>query len=82
MERALDGHEREYLAVEFEAGDMVFVPVHQADRLMRYIGAEGATPSLSRLGGGEWSATKSRVREAVRQIAEELLDGGPAQGAV
>ena len=74
MQRALEGHEREYLAVEYEAGDMVFVPVHQADRLMRYIGAEGAMPSLSRLGGGEWSATKSRVREAVRQIAEELLD--------
>jgi len=74
MQRSLEGHEREYLAIEYEGSDMVFVPVHQADRLMRYIGAEGAMPALSRLGGGEWSATKSRVREAVRQVAEELLD--------
>jgi transcription-repair coupling factor (superfamily II helicase) len=74
MQRALEGHEREYLAVEFEGGDMVFVPVHQADRLMRYVGAEGSAPSLSRLGGTEWSATKSRVRQAVKQVATELLD--------
>jgi len=74
VQRTLEGHEREFLAVEYEGGAMVFVPVHQADRLTRYIGSEGGTPSLSRLGGVEWTSTKSRVREAVQQIAEELLD--------
>lgn len=72
--RTLEGHEREYLAIEFQAGDMVFVPVHQADRLMRYVGAEGSAPSLSRLGGTDWSSTKSRVRQAVKEVAAELLD--------
>ncbi len=74
VQRTLEGHEREYLAVEYDEGDMVFVPVHQADRLTRYIGSDGGTPSLSRLGGADWASTKSRVREAVQQIAEELLD--------
>jgi transcription-repair coupling factor (superfamily II helicase) len=74
VQRVLDGHEREFLAVEYEGGDMVFVPIHQADRLTRYVGAEGATPSLSRLGGTEWISTKEHVREAVQQVAEELLD--------
>ena len=74
VQRSLEGHEREFLAVEYEKGDMVFVPVHQADRLTRYIGSDGGNPTLSRLGGADWASTKSRVREAVQQIAEELLD--------
>jgi transcription-repair coupling factor (superfamily II helicase) len=74
VQRTLEGHEREFLAVEYEGGDMVFVPVHQADRLTRYIGSDGGVPALSRLGGSDWASTKSRVREAVQQIAEELLD--------
>ncbi len=73
VQRSLEGHEREFLAVEYEKGDMVFVPVHQADRLTRYIGSDGGEPTLSRLGGGDWASTKSRVREAVQQVAEELL---------
>jgi transcription-repair coupling factor (superfamily II helicase) len=74
VQRTLEGHEREFLAVEYENGDMVYVPVHQADRLTRYIGSDGGIPPLSRLGGSDWTSTKSRVREAVQQIAEELLD--------
>jgi transcription-repair coupling factor (superfamily II helicase) len=74
VQRTLDGHEREFLAVEYENGDMVFVPVHQADRLTRYIGTDGGAPALSRLGGADWTTTKSRVREAVHQVAQELLD--------
>jgi transcription-repair coupling factor (superfamily II helicase) len=74
VQRILEGHEREFLAVEYDGGAMVFVPVHQADRLTRYIGSDGGTPNLSRLGGVEWTSTKARVREAVQQIAEELLD--------
>jgi transcription-repair coupling factor (superfamily II helicase) len=74
VQRSLEGHEREFLAVEYEKGDMVFVPVHQADRLTRYIGSDGGAPSLSRLGGADWTSTKSRVREAVQQVAQELLD--------
>jgi transcription-repair coupling factor (superfamily II helicase) len=74
IQRQLDGHEREYLAVEYDGGDALFVPVHQADRLTRYVGADGGLPSLDRLGGQVWHETKSRVKEAVQKVAEELLD--------
>lgn len=74
IQRRLDGHEREYLAVEYENADTLFVPVHQADRLTRYVGADGSRPALDRLGGQAWHETKSRVKEAVQKVAEELLD--------
>ncbi|MDO8755219.1 MAG: CarD family transcriptional regulator, partial [Anaerolineales bacterium] len=74
IQRQLDGHEREYLAVEYDRSDILYVPVHQADRLTRYVGADGVKPSLDHLGGQAWAETKSRVKEAIQQVAEDLLD--------
>jgi len=74
VQRRLDSHEREYLAVEYDNADTLFVPVHQADRLTRYIGSDGGKPSLDHLGGQGWGETKARVKEAVQRVAEDLLD--------
>ncbi|NWG34933.1 MAG: transcription-repair coupling factor [Chloroflexi bacterium] len=74
VQRELDGHPREFLAVEYEGGGQLFVPVHQADRLTRYVGAEGAVPALDRLGGQEWHEKKGRVKQAVLEVAQEMLD--------
>ncbi len=74
VQRELDGHIREFLAVEYEGGGQLYVPVHQADRLTRYIGAEGAVPALDRLGGTDWQEKKGRVKQAVIEVAQEMLD--------
>jgi transcription-repair coupling factor (superfamily II helicase) len=74
IQRQLDGHEREYLSVEYDRGDILYVPVHQADRLTRYVGADGGKPSLDNLGGQAWAETKAKVKEAVQRVAEDLLD--------
>ncbi|HSL27617.1 MAG TPA: transcription-repair coupling factor [Anaerolineales bacterium] len=74
VQRELDGHTREFLAVEYDGGGQLYVPVHQADRLTRYVGAEGAVPALDRLGGTEWQEKKGRVKRAVLEVAQEMLD--------
>jgi transcription-repair coupling factor (superfamily II helicase) len=74
VQRELDNHLREFLAVEYDNGGQLFVPVHQADRLTRYIGAEGVVPGLDRLGGQEWHEKKGRVKQAVIEVAQEMLD--------
>lgn len=74
VQRELDNHVREFLAVEYEGGGQLYVPVHQADRLTRYIGAEGAVPALDRLGGQDWHERKGRVKQAVIQVAQDMLD--------
>lgn len=74
VQRELDGLTREFLAVEYEGGGQLYVPVHQADRLTRYVGAEGAIPGLDRLGGTEWHEKKGRVKQAVLEVAQEMLD--------
>ena len=74
VQRELDGLIREFLAVEYDGGGQLYVPVHQADRLTRYVGAEGAIPALDRLGGQEWREKKGRVKQAVIEVAQEMLD--------
>jgi len=74
VKRTLDSAEREFLLVEFADGDQLYIPIHQSDRLSRYIGPSGATPSPTRLGTAEWSQAKSRVKEAVEEVARDLLD--------
>ena len=70
----LQGVQREYLAIAYKDNDMLYVPIQQADRLTRYIGADSTKPTLNRLGGSDWMLTKSRVRGAVTEVATELLD--------
>ncbi len=74
VQRSVDGIEREYLSVEYAEGDLLFVPVYQADRLTRYIGPDAHPPTPTRLGSPDWRTTKSRVKEAVEEVAQDLLD--------
>ena len=67
-----EGEDRDYLELSFAGGDKIFVPVEQITRISRYSGAE--KPQLSKLGGTEWLRTKQRVRKAVADLAEELLE--------
>ena len=69
--RALDGVERDYLLVEYKGGDRLYVPVDQIGTIRQYVGGE--TPTLHRMGGADFARTKSRVRSAVREIAQELV---------
>jgi len=71
LRRGEAGQERDYLELSFAAGDRIFVPVEQINRISRYSGGE--SPGLSRLGGTDWLRTKQRVRKAVTDLAEELL---------
>ncbi len=73
VRRNLEGTEREFLCVEYDGGDQLFVPIYQADRLSRYIGPNEGQPQPTRLGTAEWGGAKERVSEAVKQVAAELL---------
>jgi transcription-repair coupling factor (superfamily II helicase) len=72
--RKMDGIDREFLCVEYNGGAQLFVPVHQADRLNRYIGPDTSPPSLTHLGTTEWAQAKQRVREEVQEVAHDLLE--------
>ena len=64
----------EFLRLEYDRGDKLFVPVHRLNQVQRYVGAEGAPPKRDRLGGKSWEKTKRRVKRSMRNMAKELLE--------
>jgi len=74
VQRSEGDIQQEYLCVEYAEQDQLYVPIHHADRLTRYIGSDGHKPSVSRLGGVSWHTTKQKVRQAVQEIAGDLLE--------
>jgi transcription-repair coupling factor (superfamily II helicase) len=69
--RSIGGSERDYLLLEYRGDDKLYVPTDQIDVVRHYTG--GDSPSLSRMGGADWTRTKQRVQSAVREIAQELV---------
>ncbi len=72
--RSIGRTEREYLKVNFSHGDVLYVPVHHADRLSRWIGPDDRIPPMHRLGNKKWQNTKQKAKESVDELAADLLD--------
>src|SRR6202453_4355271 len=64
---------RDYLYLEYQGDDRVFVPTDQLAKISRFVGAGGEHPPLSKLGGTRWETMKSRARRAAQELAGELL---------
>ena len=69
----VDGLHRDYLLIQYAGTDRLYVPVDQVGLLHKYVGAEGVTPKLSKMGGADWRRMKSRASTAITALAEELL---------
>ena len=72
--KTVAGVTRDYLYLEYAGSDRVFVPVDQLAKISRYVGAGGAHPPLSKLGGTRWETIKARARRAAQELAGELLN--------
>ncbi|NTW97638.1 MAG: transcription-repair coupling factor, partial [Oscillochloris sp.] len=73
IRRTVGEIEREYMVLRYAAGDKIYVPVDQIDRVARYIGAGDSAPSLTRLGTQDWERAKRKARAAVQDLAQDLL---------
>jgi transcription-repair coupling factor (superfamily II helicase) len=68
---------RDYLYLEYQGDDRVYVPTEQLAKISRYVGGMGSHPPehppLSKLGGTRWETMKARARRAAQELAGELL---------
>jgi transcription-repair coupling factor (superfamily II helicase) len=73
--REVAGAISDYLLLEYEGSDRLYVPVGQLDRVQKYLGAgETSPPSLNSLKGKSWENTKKKVREETIQAAKQLAE--------
>ena len=74
--RALDveGAGRDFMLLTYQDDAKLYVPLERLDLVEKYrVTGDGAKPALDRLGGVSWARTKSRVKRALRDMAQELL---------
>jgi transcription-repair coupling factor (superfamily II helicase) len=72
--------EQEFMELRYAGDDKLFVPLERLDLVQKYTG--GANPALDKLGGTTWEKAKTRVKKAMRDMAEELLKLYAARKAV
>ena len=71
--KTIDDITREYLKLGYAENDKLFVPIDQADKVNKFIGADEVVPHLTRLGSAEWNTITHKVRKETEIIAKELL---------
>ncbi len=67
------GAERDYITLEYAGEETVFIPIEQVNLIQRYIGQEGRSPRLDRIGGTHWEKKKNRVKKSVEDLADRLI---------
>lgn len=70
----VDNVTKDYMKIEYRDGGNLFIPATALDTLQKYSSKESATPKVNKLGGSEWIKTKSKVKNAVDIIAQDLVD--------
>jgi transcription-repair coupling factor (superfamily II helicase) len=68
-----EGSKEEHLALEFRDRVSIYVPVTLIHLVQKYIGAAKGAPTLSKVGGTQWGRQKSKVTEAVADMASDML---------
>ncbi|WP_070001080.1 transcription-repair coupling factor [Cellulosilyticum sp. I15G10I2] len=69
----LEGISRDNLKIEYADNNTLYVNINQMDMVQKYIGAEGKTPKLNKIGGVEWKKSKAKVKKAIKDIAKDLI---------
>ena len=70
----LGGSTRDYVHIQYNGDDKIFLPTDQLDAIHKYIAVGDTVPRLSRLNTADWTRAKSKAKAAVEDIAEKLID--------
>ena len=82
---SLQGTEQEVAKIEYDEKGVLFVNLNYVNRIQKYSSAEGHTPKLNKLGGGEWEKLKARAKKKMfgsTRIGVCALQNRPRESAV
>ena len=65
---------KDYVKIEYQGTDVLYVPATQMDLIYKYVGAAQDSPvKLNKLGGDSWEKTKKKAKAAVKDLADGLI---------
>lgn len=72
--KTFGSHKSDYIHIQYDKDDSLFIPVENLSDLSKYCGGEGFVPKLSKLNSKEWQKTREKARDKASSLATELLD--------
>ena len=75
----VDKKVKDYIKIEYQGGSNLYILATQLELIQKYAGKESRKPKLNKLGGQEWSKTKTKVRGAVQQVLRIWLSSMPQE---
>ncbi|MBE7064514.1 MAG: transcription-repair coupling factor [Ruminococcaceae bacterium] len=70
----VEGIKKDFIKISYKDNGVLYVPTYQLGSVEKYIGPEGNTPKINKLGGAEWNRIKAKVKESLRTYAAELVE--------
>lgn len=77
----IQGIKKDYIHIKYAGDDKLYVPVNQMDMIQKYVGSESKVPKINRLSGSDWAKTKAKAKEAILEMAKELIELSAARVA-
>lgn len=78
----VEGTKKDYLKIKYAGEDTLYIPVEQMDLIQKYIGSDGVAPKINKLSGPEWKRTKASAKEAILEMAQEILERSAERAAL
>ena len=69
-----DGVTKDYIKLKYKDDDVLYIPTNALDNIRKYVGPEKVGPRLNRLGSKEWQKTKEKVKNNLREVAQNLIE--------
>lgn len=64
----------DYVLLKFAGSDKLYLPIYRLEKIQKFVGSPGSNPALDKLGGTGFEKNKAKAREAVKDIAANLLN--------
>ena len=65
---------KDYIKLKYKDNDILYIPTNSLDSIRKYIGTGDRVPKINKLGGKEWAQTKAKVKQNLREVAQELIE--------
>ena len=65
---------KDYIKIRYKDGDILYIPTNSLDSIRKFVGTGDVKPRLNRLGSKEWEKTKAKVKNNLREVAENLIE--------
>lgn len=68
-----NGKQQEVIRLVYKNNDTLYISIHGLHKISRYVGKEGVTPTMNRLGSNTWQVLKQKTKKQVKDIAKDLI---------